>query len=228
MIESSRELAVFPLPHVVLFPDALLPLHVFEPRYQALVKDALESSKRFVMAVLKPGYEKDYDGCPDVYPQACLGMIQEHGRLPDGRSDVILRGERVVMIEKFVREQPYRVARVRLLPHDRDFEVAPGSRERVDELERLIEEACPGCLQALRTETPQERGVEGPQSLLHTIAMHLPIDIELKLDWLACPGSLARWEAIRAVLREAAAARAGRARTLRRYSDLAPRDPGRN
>jgi Lon protease-like protein len=228
MIENSRELPVFPLPQIVLFPDALLPLHIFEPRYQALLNDALQSSKRFVMAVLKPGYEKDYYGCPDVYPQACLGMIQEHSRLPDGRSDVILRGEKAVMIEKFVRAEPYRVARVRLLQHDRDFELAPGASERLAELERLIEQACPGCLQALRTEGAGRTDLAGGQSLLHTIAMHLPIDIELKLDWLACPGTLARWEAIRAVLREAASARAGRARTLQRYSDLAPPDPGRN
>ena len=55
------QLGVFPLPHTVLFPRTLLPLHIFEPRYRALLEDALRDSRRIVMAVLKPGYEPDYE-----------------------------------------------------------------------------------------------------------------------------------------------------------------------
>ena len=51
------ELPIFPLPNVVLFPAALLPLHIFEPRYRAMVADALEGDRQIGMVMLRPGWE---------------------------------------------------------------------------------------------------------------------------------------------------------------------------
>ena len=56
------EIPIFPLPNVVLFPSALLPLHIFEPRYRAMVADALESERLIGMVMLRPGWEPHYDG----------------------------------------------------------------------------------------------------------------------------------------------------------------------
>src|SRR5581483_1829444 len=91
---SLVEIAIFPLPRVQLFPHALLPLHVFEPRYRELVRDALapSGSKTIAMVELKPGYEKDYEGRPPVDELCGVGRVIAHEPLPDGRANLLLRG----------------------------------------------------------------------------------------------------------------------------------------
>ena len=84
--------SLFPLPNVVLFPAVPLPLHVFEPRYRALVIDALASHRTVGMALLKPGYQDDYHGRPAVYPLGCAGSIVQEERLEDGRFNIVLQG----------------------------------------------------------------------------------------------------------------------------------------
>ena len=59
---------IFPLPNVVLFPNVFLPLHIFEPRYRAMVADALKGDRMIGMVLLRPGWEGDYEGRPPVYP----------------------------------------------------------------------------------------------------------------------------------------------------------------
>ena len=81
-------LPLFPLPNVVLFPRMPLALHVFEPRYRAMVSDALESHRAIGMVLLKPGWEADYEGRPPVYPVGCAGLIERCEKLADGRYDV--------------------------------------------------------------------------------------------------------------------------------------------
>src|SRR5215210_9304776 len=110
------EIPIFPLPNVVLFPSALLPLHIFEPRYRAMVTDALENERLIGMVMLRPGWEPNYEDAPAVYPVGCAGFITHADRLPDGRYNILLRGLEKFKIEseRFAREgaQRYRVARV--------------------------------------------------------------------------------------------------------------------
>jgi hypothetical protein len=94
-------LAVFPLPNVVLFPNVFLPLHIFEPRYREMVADALASDRMIGMVLLKPGWERDYEGRPPVYPIGCSGVMTHAERLPDGRYNIVLRGvERFRILEE--------------------------------------------------------------------------------------------------------------------------------
>jgi uncharacterized protein len=83
---------LFPLPNLVLFPHVLQPLHIFEPRYVDMLEDALADDRLIAMAVLAPGWEKDYEGRPPVRPVACLGRVATHVRLPDGRHNLLLAG----------------------------------------------------------------------------------------------------------------------------------------
>ncbi len=222
MYDLPETLGVFPLPNVVLFPHAHLPLHVFEPRYRALLRDALEGERMFVMAVKcsdKPG---------DVCPIACAASIADHQALPGGRADVILRGERVVELGEAVADTPYRISRITELPREGSFAEEPGAAERLTELIDLFERVCPGALESLRPRlfcNPEE---DGGRELLHTVAMHLPVDLKHKLDWLGRPGSLSRWLGVRSILRGLATARALRSRALLRYADLAPDHPASN
>ena len=115
---------IFPLPNAVLFPNVFLPLHIFEARYRAMVRDALASDLIIGMVLLRPGYERDYEGRPPVYPVGCAGVITHSEALPDGRFNIILKG-----IEKFriTAEDPsrsYRIAHVEAIPD------APRQEER--------------------------------------------------------------------------------------------------
>ena len=84
---------IFPLPDVTFFPHTLLPLHVFEARYRAMVIDALERDRKLVVVRLRPGYEASYAGKPPVYPVAGLGEIVTCERLATGRYNILLRGD---------------------------------------------------------------------------------------------------------------------------------------
>src|SRR5258706_571818 len=115
---------VFPLPDLVFFPHAALPLHIFEPRYRLMVEDALRGDRMIAMALLRPGWERGYDGSPEVFPLACAGLIEEEVLLPGGRFNIRLRGLARVEIRSFVQESPYRIASVRVL-QDRNEEDGP-------------------------------------------------------------------------------------------------------
>ena len=114
------EIPIFPLPNVVLFPSTLLPLHIFEPRYRAMVEDALDGERLIGMVMLRPGWEPDYEGAPRVYPVGCAGFITHAEPLADGRYNIILRGTQKFRIdeERYAREgiQRYRVAQDRIDP----------------------------------------------------------------------------------------------------------------
>jgi Lon protease-like protein len=223
-----ERLGVFPLPHVVLFPHAHLPLHIFEPRYLSLLKDALAADRRFIMAVLKPGYEATYCGNPEVYPVACAGRIVKHQRLDDDCSDVVLCGERVVHLEEFVSDEPYRIARFRSCEEDAEFAGAPGAAERLAQMRELLDRACPGATKALESRLVARPEQDGGLELLHTLASSFPLSVEEKLSWLACEGSLARWDCIRATLERVARERTRKDRAIERYGDLKPDDPKHN
>ncbi len=125
-LDDFRGLArLFPLPNLVLFPAVIQPLHIFEPRYRQLIEDALKDDRLIGMALLKPGYEADYDNNPPLYPVICLGRIHKEERLPDGRWNLLLHGLTRARIESEVdADRLYRMARVDLIPEQ---EVASAS-----------------------------------------------------------------------------------------------------
>jgi Lon protease-like protein len=171
LADFSGTLRLFPLPSMVVFPDSLVPLKVFEPRYVAMVEDALESDRLVGMALLKPGYQKDYEGSPAVYPVACVGRILQHKRLPSGHIDFWLYGlERARILEE-LESEPFRRARVELLRDQlpekdldrvalqvrRALDMIPGRRGVLQELRRLASQvrgvdAAPGRVAAALAE----------------------------------------------------------------------------
>jgi Lon protease-like protein len=97
----SDLLPLFPLPNVVLFPNVFLPLHIFEPRYREMMADALASDRMIGMVLLRPGWDRDYEGRPPIYSIGCSGLLTHNERLPDGRYNLVLRGvERFRIVEE--------------------------------------------------------------------------------------------------------------------------------
>lgn len=111
----SGMIPLFPLSTVVFFPNTLLPLHVFEPRYKQMVQDVIESEKIIGMALLKPGWQSNYYGNPEVFDVVGMGRIVSSEMFKDGRINIVLFGLKRVKIEEIVQDKPYRLARVSIL-----------------------------------------------------------------------------------------------------------------
>ncbi|MEO8875983.1 MAG: LON peptidase substrate-binding domain-containing protein, partial [Polyangiaceae bacterium] len=108
-------LPVFPLGQVVLFPNALLPLHIFEPRYQAMLKDCLATNGALAIGHVEDPADLDGLGHPKISAIAGAGCIVEHESLPGGRSNIVLRGISRVMLDELPFISPYRRAQATLL-----------------------------------------------------------------------------------------------------------------
>jgi Lon protease-like protein len=131
------EIPLFPLPEVVLFPGMARPLVIYEPRYREMVADALKGDRIIGMVLLRPGYEKDYEGRPPVYTIGSAGVIEDYEQVPDGRYLILLRGLTTFRILSEDQRKPYRLARVEAVPELlKDEERVPlGTlRDRVEQL----------------------------------------------------------------------------------------------
>ena len=86
-IDYDEPIPVFPLGQLVLLPHAAVPLHIFEPRYREMARDALRGEKLIAMAVFDPeeNWAEQYGEAPPLRPCVCVGRIVEHQELPDGR-----------------------------------------------------------------------------------------------------------------------------------------------
>jgi len=137
-------LPIFPLPGLTFFPHTLLPLHIFEARYRAMVTDCLARDRRLAVVGLKPGYEADYDGKPPVYRVAGAGEIVRCERLATGRYNILLRGDCRVRIEaELPTDTPYRVPQGRVLE-----DVVPKGHDR--RLTSQTDRVTAACLKLLR------------------------------------------------------------------------------
>jgi Lon protease-like protein len=115
-VDLPATIPLFPLPDVVMFPDVSLPLRIFEPRYRALMADALKGNRLIGMVLLQPGHEAEYEGRPPIFSVGCAGIITQDQQLPNGEYTFVLRG-----LQKFrvTGENPggaYRVANITPLP----------------------------------------------------------------------------------------------------------------
>jgi Lon protease-like protein len=108
---------LFPLPNLVLFPQGLQGLHVFEPRYRQMTADALASDEFIAPVLLQPGWENEADDRPALAPVACLAQIVQHEQLADGRFNLRARGiARLKLIEEVRTDRLYRTARAEPMP----------------------------------------------------------------------------------------------------------------
>jgi Lon protease-like protein len=107
---------IFPLPNAVLFPNVFMPLHIFEPRYRAMVSDALAGDRIIGMVLLKAGFERDYEGRPAIFPIGCAGVVTHSEPLPDGRFNIVLKGIEKFRVTGEDASKPYRLATIDSLP----------------------------------------------------------------------------------------------------------------
>jgi Lon protease-like protein len=108
--EIPQEISIFPLANAVFFPNTILPLNIFEPRYKKMVEDALASNKIIGMIQTK---ESDNPKKPEVFSVGCLGRIDTHTKTADGRYLINLKGlVRFRVLDEAETNLPYRKFRV--------------------------------------------------------------------------------------------------------------------
>ena len=118
MADLPSMIPIFPLPNVVLFPQVMLPLHIFEPRYRKMVRDAETQSPPLIgMTLLRGNWQEQYEGMPDVFSVGCAGEMVRVDPLPDGRFNILLQGMRELShSSKSLSLKGYRQAKVEWRP----------------------------------------------------------------------------------------------------------------
>ena len=192
---TRRRIPLFPLPGVVLFPGALLPLHIFEPRYRAMVADALAGGKTIGMAMIQPGEELG-GPTPEIYAVGGAGLIVESETLPDGRYNIVLEGKFRYRVLQESAPAPYRVAEVEELASVPFTEVETAARAAND-LRSLFREIA-GALDL----PPLPGGELDPERLASEVALRLryePSELQALLETDSVPR---RFEVLSSRMRE--------------------------
>ncbi len=147
--DPVTRLPLFPLADVVHFPRTELKLLIEERRYLRMIKDLMEGDEdetRWIgVVLLKPGWAQEYEGRPAVFPEGTAGRLLEVEPLPDGRANILLRGDFRFELEREVAgDAPYRQAVVRPVEepwlNERDAGIQ-ALRRGVSELLRSIADA---------------------------------------------------------------------------------------
>lgn len=170
---------------VPLFPHALLPLHIFEPRYRAMLAHALAGERMFAVGTLRPGVSEARRP-EDIFATAGVGLVRACVGNPDGTSNLILQGVARVRFTEFLQERPFRIARIEPLAGGKPGEEIHATVE-TEALGAKVLELCGGF--------QEQRGVDLPPPLQgHPV--HL-VDPDLLVDLIGAnpqfvPDALAR------------------------------------
>lgn len=198
-IEIPREVPVMTLSQTVLFPQAMMPLFIFEPRYREMLEHALKYDRIFAVATLDER-EDDAEALETAYSVAGVGIIRACKQNPDGTSNLILQGLARVELEDIVSEDPYRQARIRQILSQSD-----GSEESLNAIQ-------PTLLALIQTQMrlgaaiPKEviqflSNITDPESVLDLAIYTLCPSGYFKQELLETRGILARFEKFERVLR---------------------------
>lgn len=193
---------IFPLPDTVFFPNTLLPLHVFEPRYKKLVSHILEGDRLMGVVQLRPGWHDDYFGAPPVYKILGIGKIVDVEQWPDGRYDIVLSGmHRVQLLEEMPPIDEFRVAKVEvvddLVPPDKLAEVRDVHEILIKIFDKLSD-ALPEGLSIIPGDDPRSLT---PGNLVDVMASLLVDDAYERQSLLAEPDVSRRQQLLRVQIR---------------------------
>lgn len=173
---------LFPLPNIVLFPRAVLPLHIFEERYKAMMADALATDKLIAMALLKSGWEKNYHDKPAIEPIVCIGEVLTWEKLDDGKYNLLLQGRMRARIVKELVHHPYRVAELERLQEEHAMEI-----DLEDQRGRLLQLFSGGALGTLPVGRQFQELLAGPlptPDIADLLAFNFLEDVQFKQNLL--------------------------------------------
>lgn len=135
--DFDNRVRLFPLPDLVVFPNAMQPLHIFEPRYCEMLAEALASDQLIAMATLTTGWENQWKEPPPIAPHVCICRVVSHATTEDDTHNLLVVGlRRARVIEELDTGRPFRTARVELLD---DVYPVSGAQARPQLKKQLIQ-----------------------------------------------------------------------------------------
>jgi Lon protease-like protein len=201
---------IFPLPNVVLFPNVLLPLHIFEPRYRTLIRDLMDlpadHTREFGVVAIRGGWEVPASapggltagGSLTLYDVGCTAEIRQITEHPDGRFDIVTVGRRRFRLADVVSDPaPYLVGEVELLGEPTGDEAA------VERLAIAVLELFQRYITLMRQDAPDvgEQLPDRPAVLSYLVAASAALSVEDRQRLLAAPDTARRLRAERSLLR---------------------------
>lgn len=182
-IDTTR-LSIFPLPGATLFPGLQLPLHIFEPRYRALVSDALARDRR--IAMIQP--QAPAEGAP-LFSVGCVGKIGEVEALEDGRYNIVLQGlSRFRVLRELDVTTPFRQVEAELIADDPDAVLSAVERASFEREARVFADA-----QGYAVDWESVTRLDD-MALINGVSQIVPFDIAAKQALLEAPDLATRCE----------------------------------
>lgn len=168
--QPPREIPIFPLPNVVLFPNMALPLHIFEERYRRMIHDCLQADRYLGIFLLQKGWEEAAEPLP--YEVGGFGQIARAVKLPAGNYEIVVRGLGKARVLSHTQEIPYRRALVELLEDEGDdsAELRSQADSMLERLNKVLT-LRPGLGAELQTHL---KLLASPRDLAYAAAAHYP------------------------------------------------------
>jgi uncharacterized protein len=186
--EIPQEISIFPLANAVFFPNTILPLNIFEPRYKKMVEDALASNKMIGMIQTREGNNPKK---PAVFSVGCLGKIDTHTKTADGRYLINLKGlVRFRILDEAETELPYRKFRVTYDEFIDDLEKIKFN-DKIDVLQLIGKARKLFKIHQLSTDWKIVEKVE-PDQLINSLSMICPFSVSEKQGLLEAKNLLER------------------------------------
>jgi Lon protease-like protein len=178
-IQVPDDVPVMTLPNLPFFPQALLPLHIFEPRYRRMLADVLGSNRIFAVACLDESADAPRDEVEPPHRVACIGLVRACQKNSNGTSNLLLQGLCRVAIDSILGDEPYRRIRIRALASEPGAEPGENARLR-QELSRVIKlklKLSPGSAAGM---TELLKSIEDPEVFADIAAFNLCDDASFK------------------------------------------------
>jgi Lon protease-like protein len=184
VIVTATRISIFPLSGAVLYPGLQLPLHIFEPRYRAMIGDALARDRR--VGMIQP--QRDFEGAP-LFEVGCLGHIEQVEAMDDGRYNIVLEGEaRFRILRELEVTTPFRQIEAELLEEPEGQHLAPVERALFERESRRFADA-----QGYRVDWESVARLDDV-SLINGVSQIAPFDAAAKQALLEAPDISARCE----------------------------------
>jgi Lon protease-like protein len=180
---SPSQIPIFPLPNVVLFPNMMLPLHIFEARYRKMVNDCLNGDHYLGMILLREGWER---GEIAYFEVGGMGVITHVLRHPGGNMDIVLRGLSRYRVKAFVQQKPYLIGEVEIL--EEEWEDSPALEMATSHMMELFRRSLERQPKEVREKIlSQVNLLQSPVDLANSLASVLNTDVYKKQALLEAP-----------------------------------------
>ena len=179
--QAPERLPIFPLPNVLLFPNMVLPLHIFEERYKRMVSDCLQGDRYLGLFLLRRGWVEE-GATPTPYDIGGMGRITRAVRYPNGSMDILLSGLARVHVLRYIQQKPYLIAEVEMWSDEPDDSegMEALTRRMVGLFERFVTAKVGEGHELLKN----LKLLSSPIDLLHLVVTNMPLDVHQKQEIL--------------------------------------------